>query len=283
MLLSIVIRTKNSEATIAKCLESIKSQFFTSIQIIIVDNNSSDQTLSIVKEVTPSVKVVRYPKDSPFNYSKAINIGAEVAQSKYLMVLSSHVALTHPASLDWMMSFLEKNELIKVVSLYRDIVVNENRIQEFEDIEWEVLNKRNFKGRGMSNYCSMIRRSDWLQRKFNEEIPACEDQEWINHFMQHQNAMSVTIYNPKVYYSNPYYNLRKDFQDHVVISRVVHPYLGSYRYILKKLFIPAIKLFLRLRFSDAKYLIHLGAKLLFEKVRPTDLSKFSTPYNKKLS
>ena len=42
---SIIIRTKNEERWILKCLEQIKKQTFKNYEIIIVDNNSTDKTV----------------------------------------------------------------------------------------------------------------------------------------------------------------------------------------------------------------------------------------------
>jgi len=46
-LISVIIPTKNSEATIKKCLESIKGQTYRNIEIIVVDNHSTDKTRKI--------------------------------------------------------------------------------------------------------------------------------------------------------------------------------------------------------------------------------------------
>ena len=43
--ISIIIRTKNEERWILKCLEQIKKQTFKEYEIILVDNNSTDKTV----------------------------------------------------------------------------------------------------------------------------------------------------------------------------------------------------------------------------------------------
>jgi glycosyltransferase involved in cell wall biosynthesis len=49
---SIVVTTKNEEENIRNCLNSISEQTYSSIELIVVDNNSTDKTQSIAREFT---------------------------------------------------------------------------------------------------------------------------------------------------------------------------------------------------------------------------------------
>ena len=49
-LVSVIIPTYNSSRTLEKCLESIKNQTYKNIEIIVVDNNSTDNTKEIAKK-----------------------------------------------------------------------------------------------------------------------------------------------------------------------------------------------------------------------------------------
>ena len=50
-LISIIIRTKDEEAWIESCLNSILSQSIKDVEIIIVDNYSQDNSLKIFKNL----------------------------------------------------------------------------------------------------------------------------------------------------------------------------------------------------------------------------------------
>jgi glycosyltransferase involved in cell wall biosynthesis len=54
-LVSIIIPTKNSARTIQACLESCKDQTYQNIEIIVVDNFSTDGTFEIAKKYTDNV------------------------------------------------------------------------------------------------------------------------------------------------------------------------------------------------------------------------------------
>ena len=55
-LVSIVVRTKNESFWIGKCLHAIQNQLYKNYEIIVVDDNSSDNTLKIIKKNFPQVK-----------------------------------------------------------------------------------------------------------------------------------------------------------------------------------------------------------------------------------
>ncbi|MCX6794943.1 MAG: glycosyltransferase family A protein [Candidatus Falkowbacteria bacterium] len=54
-LVSVVITTKNEEPNIENCLRSIKDQAYSNLEVIVVDNNSSDQTKEIAGQYTKLV------------------------------------------------------------------------------------------------------------------------------------------------------------------------------------------------------------------------------------
>ncbi|MFH0876440.1 MAG: glycosyltransferase [archaeon] len=54
-LVSVIVTTKNEERNIGRCLESVKNQSYSNIEIIVVDNDSSDKTKKIAKKYTGKV------------------------------------------------------------------------------------------------------------------------------------------------------------------------------------------------------------------------------------
>src|SRR3989338_5625100 len=54
-LVSAVITTLNSDKTLGKLLTSIKGQSYHPVEIIVVDNNSTDETLKVAKNFTDKV------------------------------------------------------------------------------------------------------------------------------------------------------------------------------------------------------------------------------------
>ena len=85
--ISIIIRTKNEEQWIPYCLEAVLNQNYKNREIIIVDDNSQDNTLDILKSFP--VKIFHY--DGDYLPGKSLNFGVSKAKGKFIVFLSGHL------------------------------------------------------------------------------------------------------------------------------------------------------------------------------------------------
>ena len=83
---SIIIVNYKSWIPLEKCLHSINNQIDINPEIIVVDNNSSDDFIHSFKKKFPKVLWVENKSNSGF--SKGCNIGAEKASNKFLIFLN---------------------------------------------------------------------------------------------------------------------------------------------------------------------------------------------------
>lgn len=86
-LVSIIITTKNSAGTLKAFLQSIKNQSYKNIEIILVDNFSTDKTLDLAKSFTKKV----YSKGPERSAQR--NFGVSKAAGKYVFILDSDMEL----------------------------------------------------------------------------------------------------------------------------------------------------------------------------------------------
>jgi glycosyltransferase involved in cell wall biosynthesis len=87
-LVSVIVPTKNSAQFLARCLQSIKHQTYQNIEIIVIDNHSTDDTQDIAKRFTDQVYT-----EGP-ERSAQRNSGAEKAKGEYLAIIDSDMELT---------------------------------------------------------------------------------------------------------------------------------------------------------------------------------------------
>ena len=90
-MLSVVTLTCNSQEYIKACLDSVFRQDTTDIEVLIIDNASSDKTLEIIKGYFPRVKLIENPKN--LGASKARNQGIECSTGDWILALDSDVVL----------------------------------------------------------------------------------------------------------------------------------------------------------------------------------------------
>ena len=85
MLLSVIVPVYNVEKFIDKCVESIINQSYKDIEIILVDDGSTDNTLeelNKIVQVDSRIKVISYDKNKGLNY--ALNMCLKEAKGTYI-------------------------------------------------------------------------------------------------------------------------------------------------------------------------------------------------------
>jgi GT2 family glycosyltransferase len=105
--LSVIIVSFNSSKYLEKCLATLKKYLpgYRS-EIIVVDNDSEDRSVEIVKKNFPGVRLIENKKN--LGFSKANNIAIKNTSSEYVMLLNSDCRL-YKDSLDIMIDFMDKN------------------------------------------------------------------------------------------------------------------------------------------------------------------------------
>jgi glycosyltransferase involved in cell wall biosynthesis len=87
-LVSIIVPTRNSEAFLRACLQSIQAQTYPHTELIVVDRDSTDATKAIAREFT----------DNVYNHgperSAQRNLGVEKATGEYVLIIDSDMQLT---------------------------------------------------------------------------------------------------------------------------------------------------------------------------------------------
>ena len=86
---SLIIPTKNNEKTIKKCLKSCKAQSYKNIEIIVIDNFSTDKTTQICKKFK-EVKLEIFGPERNLQRPR----GAEIATGDWLVFIDSDMNLS---------------------------------------------------------------------------------------------------------------------------------------------------------------------------------------------
>lgn len=87
-LVSVIVTTKNSERTLQKCVTSVKNQTYKHIELIVVDNNSTDKTTQIAKLATKHVFNTGPERSSQRNFAIQKSKGA------FILFLDSDMSLS---------------------------------------------------------------------------------------------------------------------------------------------------------------------------------------------
>ena len=89
-LISIIIPVYNVEKYLRKCLDSVINQSYNNLEIIIINDNSTDNSLNILleyKKLDSRIKVINLEKNKGVSYSR--NIGIDNSNGEYITFIDS--------------------------------------------------------------------------------------------------------------------------------------------------------------------------------------------------
>ena len=105
---SVIIPAYNREAFIRETIESVLEQTYSNIELIVVDDGSTDNTLKIVKEYKEKLDLLQHPGGVNKGQSAAINLGLKVSTGEYIAILDSD-DLFAPKKIELQIEHLIKN------------------------------------------------------------------------------------------------------------------------------------------------------------------------------
>lgn len=208
--ISVVIRSKNEERWIGHCIQSV-IDFLESPEIIVIDNNSTDKTLQIVRQFQQDPEILKggnHAEIKIFNiddYSpgKSLNLGVNASQYDYVLIISSHCV----------MNKFNITKHIKDLETYCTIFGNQIPIYEGKKItkrylwkhfsEEEVVDmfsemeERYF----FHNALSFFKKQTLLDFPFDENLVGKEDRYWVAKMI---SSSHKTLYDPSMQVDHHY-------------------------------------------------------------------------------
>ena len=88
-LISIIIPCYNAEQTLERCLDSVVSQYYQNLEIIIVDDGSKDQTSDIYTKFKKEDYRIKVIRQNNSGVSKARNVGLKAVTGDYMCFVDS--------------------------------------------------------------------------------------------------------------------------------------------------------------------------------------------------
>ena len=106
-LVSIIVPAYNAEKYIEKCLLSILNQKYTNIEVIVINDGSTDNTLHLINEISRNDTRVIVVNNDNSGVSVSRNIGIEKSKGEYLIFVDSDDYISSDY-VDYMLSLVEQ-------------------------------------------------------------------------------------------------------------------------------------------------------------------------------
>lgn len=112
-LISVIILNWNGSDCIVECIESVEKTVYNNIEIIVVDNASTDGSPKTIRNKFPNVHLIKL--DENLGYAAGNNRGFQHAQGKYIATLNNDVVV-EPTWLGQPVYFLEGDESAGIIA-----------------------------------------------------------------------------------------------------------------------------------------------------------------------
>jgi alpha-1,3-rhamnosyltransferase len=108
-LVSVIVASYNHEKYITQCIESIVNQTYSNIELIVIDDCSSDNSQNILISLQKKYNFKLIINNKNMGVSETRNIGIKVSKGKYITGCASDDYLAN-IKVEKLVSFLESNE-----------------------------------------------------------------------------------------------------------------------------------------------------------------------------
>lgn len=193
-LLSIIVPVYNSEDYIEECLISICTQSYENIEIIVINDGSTDKSEGIIKKLAyayPQIKLYNKKNEGP---SIARNLGIEIASGDLITFVDSDDKLLNYDLYKRAIEYFSKDKDLDVIQF--DVIHNWN--SEFENKRSYPFTTYNSKidiARGFlsecihTSFCDKIFKSDCIKKIKLPNVSICEDIAVLPQFIEGVNKI----------------------------------------------------------------------------------------------
>jgi len=136
---SVLIPTYNAEKTILRALSSVLAQTLQPIEIIVVDDGSTDNTASVVEGFSRDLKpdLLKYIRlDSNYGVYHARNVGWDMACGEFLAFLDSDDSW-HPRKLEIQANYMADHDELTLTA-HKCICLSNNNCESVVPEQWKV-------------------------------------------------------------------------------------------------------------------------------------------------
>ena len=199
--ISIIVPVYNSSKTIERCLNSLVNQTIKDIEIIIVNDGSTDNTETIIKEYEKNYKdIIKYYFKENEGVAKARNFGIEKAKSDYILFVDADDYIDIHL-IEYLKPYIDKN--IDLIKFKLQRVNDKNEI--IEKVDGPVFDIVTGQEAFNKLYCTDVLLDSPCVYLIKREMFIKNNFEFKRTYHEDFGLIPLIIVNSKTFVSTPYY------------------------------------------------------------------------------
>lgn len=209
-IISIIVPVRNSENTLSECLLSILNNEYKNFEVIVVDNNSNDNSKNIITDFVKKDNRFKYVFENKTGRGKARNKGLNYVKNEIILMTDSDCVVPKYWITEMIKPIINENENI-VMGYQENCQKNYFSVME----QNEDLKRTNIKSN--SKYINNLDTKNFAAKKsilqeyrFDENLKAMED--WDLYIRLKYKGIKIRFLRDikvKHYYNNSVYSLYK--------------------------------------------------------------------------
>jgi len=171
---SIYIPAYNAEKYIKAAVDSALAQTYTDLEICIVNDGSTDNTLQILEQNYQRNPRVRWINQKNGGIANASNVAVRMCRGMYIGQLDSDDVLLRPDAVEIMVKYLDTHYVGVVYSSCN--MIDEEGVYIEKGYEWPRFSRERFMNDMIVQHFRMYRKRDWMRTSgFDESMESAVD------------------------------------------------------------------------------------------------------------
>ncbi len=202
-MLSVIVPVYNAEKTIGRCIESLRKQTLDDIQIVLVNDGSSDRTAEMCRQYAEKDKKIKYIEKENGGVSMARNCGIQEADGEYIAFVDADDYIA-PDMYAYMLKQMKAAEADCVICSYQEIRENGkkdiiyNPFLSYDPREIAEYVAQNFNQGSISSPWNKLFLKKYITSSFEKGISLGED--LLFNLCYFQNIKSLLVLEKPLYY-----------------------------------------------------------------------------------
>lgn len=176
---SVIMPVYNSESFVEKAVRSILNQTYKNFEFIIIDDASTDNTLSILKKLKKKDRrIILIQNKENLGVTKSLNKGLELAKGKYIIRMDAD-DWAYPKRFQFQVELMESHPEVVVSGSYIEICDNSLKTKYIRKYHLDDANIRKhiFRYSPFAHPATIWIAKIMKKERYRETIPTCQDYE----------------------------------------------------------------------------------------------------------